>query len=81
MFIVVYIFNYFFFIWIDIIHINVYYILIGKLIFMGKILKYCWFVFILCLVYDLIILEKIKIRVNEFYKIWWCNIDYIFNVF
>lgn len=48
---------------------------------MGKILKYCWFVFILCLVYDLIILEKIKIRVNEFYKIWWCNIDYIFNVF
>lgn len=81
MFIVVYIFNYFFFIWIDIIYINVYYILIGKLIFMGKILKYCWFVFILCLVYDLIILEKIKIRVNEFYKIWWCNIDYIFNVF
>lgn len=81
MFIVVYIFNYFFFIWIDIIYINVYYILIGKLIFMGKILKYCWFVFILCLVYDLIILEKTKIRVNEFYKIWWCNIDYIFNVF
>lgn len=81
MFIVVYIFNYFFFIWIDIIYINVYYILIGKLIFMGKILKYCWFVFILCLVYDLIIFEKIKIRVNEFYKIWWCNIDYIFNVF
>lgn len=81
MFIVVYIFNYFFFIWIDIIYINVYYILIGKLIYMGKILKYCWFVFILCLVYDLIILEKIKIRVNEFYKIWWCNIDYIFNVF
>lgn len=58
MFIAVYILNHLFLTRIDIIHTNVYHILIGKLILTGKISKYCWPVFISCLVYDLIISEK-----------------------